>query len=263
MRGYGARSQTRMGIRCDRQGGYHVHARLLSSRAFDDSGACHVLRRHGPLQERPLHDDALLHSHGRCHDHLGTGRIFGGLWPRHRRDNRRPGPCRAERNWNRPPPDLRRYHPGACLHGLSDDVCDNHAGAHKRRCCRKDKVLFLSRLHSPVAGRRILTTRALGVGWRVDRQYGSPRFCRWYRSSHKFRGFGPCSRHRSGKEEGVQDGDHRSAQPSRYPSWNGFALVRLVRVQRRIGSRNKRPCNERLRRHAYSRCLRCAGMAPL
>ena len=129
------------------QGRHGLDADLLGARA-DDVGARPrpVLRRPGPHQEHAVGADPGVHDRVAGGRRVGPLRLLAGLRRRRQLDalHRRlrqslPGRGRAELQRS----DLleRRRHPGICLHGVPDDLRDDHAGAHRRRLRGAHEVL--------------------------------------------------------------------------------------------------------------------------
>ena len=133
---------------------------------------------------------------------------------------------------------LRAHDPGHCLHGLPDDVRGHHAGPHHRRLRRAQALQGLRPLHPAVDDARLLADRPLGLGRRrLAAQAGRPRLRRWHRRPHQLRrrgagrGPGPGAAGEA-RVRAVRAARRPPDGPRRRP-----ALVRLVRLQRRLGAR--------------------------
>ena len=144
-----------------------------------------VLRRHGPPQERPRHDDAEHGRPGRRRRVLGRDRLRARVRPvgdqgrpvrrRGRRAHRLElGPVLPARASSRP-----RYLPGYDIpvyvaRHVPGDVRDHHPGPDQRGDRRAHPVLAVLPLHAPVGHVRLLPAGPHGLGVRLVRHDACP-----------------------------------------------------------------------------------------
>ena len=207
-----------------------------AGRADDDSRPRAVLRRHGPQDERALGADAgirhLLHDL----DRLDGPRLQPGLRGGQRLC-RRPGSDAAFRAHAR-----RRHghHSRVGLHDVPDDLRDHHPGADRRRLRRAHEVLGHAGLHRAVVARRLRADRALGVGTgRLSSERRRARLCRRHGGAHQRRRGGAGLRAGARQAPWLRPRADAAAQSHAEPDRRLAALGRLVRLQRRLGSRRR------------------------
>ena len=136
-----------------------------------------------------------------------------------------------------PEPGLRGHHPVRPVRVIPADVRGHHAGAHHRRVRRAQALRRLRALHDPLVDPRLLAARALGVGaGRLAAQPGRDRLRGRHRRPHQLGrlGAGGGHPHRQANQERRPHGAARRAHDR---ARRRAALVRLVRVQRRVGAR--------------------------
>ena len=142
--------------------------------------------------------------------------------------------------------------PGYRLHGLPDDVRRHHAGPHHRRLRRTQALQGLRAVLAAVDAPRVLADRPLGLGRRrLAPQAGRPRLRRRHRRPHQLGRRGPGRRPRPGTPGQARVGPLRAARRPPDGHRRRPALVRLVRLQRRLRPGGQRHCRQRVRRHEH------------
>ncbi len=131
--------------------------------------------------------------------------------------------------------------PACPVRGLPDDLRRHHPGPDHRRHGRPHEVQRLRAVHRPVAGAGVRAGRALGLRRRLDHRHGRPRLRRRRGRPHERRRRGPGRHPRAGQAQGLAAGAHAAPQPALHPAGHRHPVVRLVRVQRRLGARRQRP----------------------
>ena len=131
------------------------------------------------------------------------------------------------------------------------DVRGDHAGAHHRRLRRAQALRGVRPVHDPVVDPRLLADRALGLGGRrLAVQARRPRLRGRHRGPRLVRRLGAHRRpaHRPPRRQRRRDGAprHPDDRPRRGP-----AVVRLVRLQRRLRARGRRHRGERAARDQH------------
>ena len=150
-----------------------------------------------------------------------------------------------------PVADLRHDDPVRPFRRVPADVRRDHAGPDHRRLRRAEALRELRALHAPLVGPRLLADRPLGLGVRrLALQAGRARLRRRHRRPRLVRRVG-ADRGAADRAAGRQrrpDGAprHPDDRPGRRP-----ALVRLVRVQRRLRANGRRPRGERAARDEH------------
>ena len=127
------------------------------------------------------------------------------------------------------------------LRRLPGDLRDHHRRADLRCDRRPDEVQRLARVHRRLGHPGLLPDRALGLGRRrLDLQARRDRLRRWNRRAHQRRYRGPGAGDHPRQAQGLGQGPDASAQPAVRDARRRPAVVRLVRLQRRLGARRRR-----------------------
>ena len=161
-----------------------------------------------------------------------------------------------------PSDDVRHDRAVRPVRGVPADVRGHHAGAHHRRLRRAQAVQRLRPVHGPLVDPRLLAARPLGVvGRRLAVQARRPRLRRRHRRPHLVRRLRPDRRpaHRPPRRQRRGHGAARRAddRPRRRP-----AVVRLVRLQRRLRCERRWPRRQRIHRHQHGRRGRDHHLGP-
>ncbi len=241
-----------------------MDARRHGDGAVHGAGPGPVLRRDGPLEEHPQHagDEPVLFGHrarglgpGQLHaGQLGQRRGRVGLLRRRlHRQLRQP---RSEGS------DRRRG--GAGVRRLPHDVRGDHAGSDLGRRCGSVEVLGVGDLRAPLAPARLHAGHLLGLQRVVrPRHRGRSRCARLRRRDrhpHQRRCGSAGLRARAGQTSRMAErADVPALAPAR-PDRYGDPVVRLVRVQRRIGRCRRRGRGAGVPQHVPRRGGRHARM---
>ena len=156
-----------------------------------------------------------------------------------------------------------QHHSGLCVRGLPADVRDHHPRADQRCARRPGEVHRLGAVHRPVGHRRLLPRRPLGVGrGRLALRAGRHRLRRRHRRAHQRRCRGARRDPRRRQAHRLQEGPDAAAQPAPGDARRRPAVVRLVRLQRRLLARQRRRHRRgRLRQHPGRHRRRDARLA--
>ncbi len=153
--------------------------------------------------------------------------------------------------------------PGARRRRLPGDVRDHHGRPHQRRDRRPRQVRHLARLRRALGHRRLRPDRPHGVGRRLlaartastrhrttAPTVGADRLRRRHGRAHQRRHRRPRARaRRSASAAGFGKRADAPAQPAVRHARCRPAVVRLVRLQRRLGVRRRRHRGPRLAQH--------------
>ena len=260
----------RPGGRQDRHRRHRLAAGSLRPGAADGTRARAVLRRDGALQERAEHDDDDLRRARRDHDHLGPRRLLDRLRRRRRLGTRRRSaavlraavPGRRERRQLADRPD----HP---VRDVPGPVLRDHRSPRLRRHRRPGQVRRLDRVRLRLDRPGLRADRALGLRLRPRRPHG------WLAGQpgrdHRLRRrdgrrdllgrIGPGARHGRGHPGRVRQGRDAAAQPDPGDAGRRPAVVRLVRLQRRVRPRRQPRGRGRVRDHHLRGCRRIHRLA--
>ena len=232
---------------------YGLGAPLQCPRAPDDRRAGALLRRAGPSQERPQHHDDERHrprARGRA---VGGGGVLARL-PHRRRLARRVRLGRFARRRSRARPHLRGHDPPSGTRGVPGDVRDHHPGAHFRGDRGAHAVPGVCRLSRPLGDVGLRSAGALGVGRRrVALEAWGARLRRRHGGAHQRGRVGAGGGLDAGAAQGLSPRPARSPQRADRPARRRAAVVRLVRLQRRVGAGGQRPRDARLREYQHRR----------
>ncbi|CAA9331738.1 MAG: Ammonium transporter, partial [uncultured Nocardioidaceae bacterium] len=249
-----------------------LDARLVDARADDDdAGSGPVLRRHEPLEVRAQHDDDVVLGAGRGRHRLrplGLVDVLQHHDRRRRGQHRRRGapavlePLQPVRAQQHRPAQLR-------LRGVPADLRGDHRRADQRRHRRPGQVLCVAGVPAAVGHAVVLPARPHGLGRRVpqrcpersrrpavQRRRGrggrADRLRRRHRGPHQCRdrGAGAGAPHRQAAR--LRQGADEAPQPHADDDRRRPAVVRLVRLQRRLDrlhrrgrGRQRRPVHDR------------------
>ena len=150
-------------------------------------------------------------------------------------------------------PDLGADDPADPVRALPAEVRDHHAGADHRIVRRARAVLELPAVHVPVQHLHLLAAGALDVApGRLPPQAGRARLRRRHGRAHvgRLRGAGRRDGPRPAQDAPERRSAHAGEHPVRDPR-DRHAVVRLVRVQRRLGAGGVGPGGDGVRDHEH------------
>ena len=213
---------------------HRMGAHLGGARRLHDHRAGLLLRRDGPLEERARHVDA---------EHL-----------RDRADLDVCGRSSASRSCSVTPATRGSAtstsrscttsttstagHPRHGVRRVPDDVRRDHPGADHRRHRRPSEVRLVRPLHRAVVAARLRARRQVGLQ-RLAARSRRARLRRRRGDPHQRRCRGDRRRDGDRRPQGPRLRADAAAQPAVHDARNRDPVVRLVRLQRRVGSRRR------------------------
>ena len=166
----------------------------------------------------------------------------------------------------------QQRHPAVRVRDVPADVRGDHPGPDLGGDRRSRQVLELDAVRGPLGHPRLLPGGALGVRLRrlrrsrrhrrLDRQHARrARLRRWHGGAHQRRCGRSGAGHRAGQAPRLAAGADAPAQPAVRAARRGAAVVRLVRLQRRLGAGRRRAGRPGLHQHHGRDRGRGAGLA--